>query len=340
LTTSFVTGLSAIRDQDKAVRRLTGLLHTGNIPNALLFTGIDGIGKKKAAIAFAMALNCLRAGNRRTADEEAPSPCGRCRQCKKIASGNHPDVIVVEPERFRIRISQIRDLSRMLAVKPYEARQRAVIIDQAQAMNTEAGNSLLKLLEEPPERTFLVLTAGHTYDLLPTIVSRCQHIRFNPIPEPTLVEYLENRGILHGEAEILGRLANGSFEKAASLVDTGWIDRRKWIIRTIEPQDTDRNSPRRIGPLMAFSEKLSRDGETLTDALEIMKSWLRDLAVVRTGSDKIVNRDMLNQLRQAARHDGIPSLLSKIEAIEAAQRKIENNANVRLTLDVMMMNIV
>lgn len=336
---NFTAGFSAIRDQEKAVRRLTGLLQSGNIPHALLFTGMDGVGKKKTALTFAKALNCRRTRKRWMVNGDAMVPCGKCRPCKKISSGNHPDIIVIEPEKSRIKIARIRELGHMLAAKPYEAMQRVVIIDQAQAMNPEAGNSLLKMLEEPPEKTFLVLTAGSTGSLLPTVVSRCQQIRFRPIPVDTLVKYLGQQGIPHGEAEILGRLANGSFGKAASLADTDWVSRRAWIIRIVEHHDQNKKSLLKSAEYLAFSEQLSQDRSNISDALEILQSWFRDLAVIRAGAGKVVNRDLIDRIKKAARRHRTPSLLSKIDVLEEARQKIEANANVRLTLDVMMMKL-
>ncbi len=339
MTINFATGFSAIRNQETAVRRLTGLLRSGNIPHAFLFTGIDGIGKKKTALTFAGALNCQRVDEQGVAEDDAVVPCGKCRPCKKIASGHHPDIIVVAPEKSRIKIAAIRDLGRMLAVKPYEARQRVVIIDQAQAMNPKAGNALLKLLEEPPRKTFLILTAGNTYSLLSTVVSRCQQVKFKPIPEHSVVTHLEKKGVPHEEAAILGKLANGSFGKADSLADTDWVNRRQWILQVIEPQDAGKKDSGQAVRSLAFSEILARDREAILDTLEFMKSWFRDLAVVRADSDRVVNKDQLDRIRQTARRYRTPRLLSKIDVLEAAQKNIEANANIRLTLDVMMMNL-
>ena len=190
MTINFAGGFSSISGQEKAVQRLTGFIRKGTPPHALLFTGIYGIGKKKTALAFAMGLNCHSIAGQSDMESESTEPCGLCRSCKKIAAGQHPDLIIVEPEQSRIKISAVRDLGNSLAVKPYEALKRVVIIDQAQAMNPEAGNSLLKLLEEPPDNTLLILIAGNTQSLLPTIVSRCQQVTFKPIPEYALAEHL------------------------------------------------------------------------------------------------------------------------------------------------------
>ena len=318
---------------------MAGLLGRGNIPHALLFTGIDGIGKRKTALTVAAALNCRTADRPETGGSGAGAPCGQCRPCRKIISGNHPDVIVITPEKSRIKISAIRELVHTLAAKPYEASWRVVVIDQAEAMNPEAGNALLKLLEEPPENTILILTAGNTHSLLPTIVSRCQQVTFNPIPEKALVDHLEKQGLPHDKAAILAKQANGSYAKADRLVGTGWIGRREWILRVVAPPEGHDEPSLRIGALLAFSERLSRDREAIPDALDILTSWFRDLAVAKAGSGRLVNTDLAERIISIAAHYRMSRLLDGIAALETAKKNIQANLNPRLVLDIMMMKL-
>jgi len=339
LTIKSAAGFSAIHHQEKAVHRLTGWLQGGNLPHALLFTGIDGIGKKKTALTFAGALNCRMAADRRTAVNSRIVPCGECRPCRKIEAGQHPDVIVITPEKSRIKILTIRNLGHTLAVKPYEASQRVVVIDQAQTMNPEAGNSLLKLLEEPPENTVLILIADNKHNLLPTIVSRCQQVAFKPIPGHAIAEYLEKQGVRGDKAAILAKLANGSYGKADSLVDAGWVGRREWIIQLVDPHDGGGDRSVQIRSFLAFSELMSLNREAIPDALEILISWFRDLAVVKAGSNRVANTDLMEKIARAARHYETASLLADIDLLEAAKKNIQANVNTRLTLDVMMMNL-
>ena len=339
MTINVAAGFSAISNQEKAVQRLTGFIRSGNIPHALLFTGLDGIGKKKTAMALATALNCQTIAGQPLMGYEPIDPCGTCRPCKKIAAGHHPDIIIVEPEQSRIKISAIRDLGNALAVKPYEALTRVVVIDQAQAMNPQAGNALLKLLEEPPAKTILILIAVNTYSLLPTIVSRCQQISFRPIPFQTLAKYLGQKDIPPEKAEILSKLANGSFAKAERLADTDWLSRREWITQVIERLGGNRQDNRRAALCMAFSEMLAKDRDAIADILELMTSWFRDLAVVKEGAENIINQDLLPRIRQAAQHCPTKTVLTNIGHLETARKKIEANANIRLTMDIMLMNL-
>lgn len=345
-----MSGFESIAGQEKPGRLLSRILHKGKIPHALLFTGIEGVGKREAANLFAMACNCLAAtfpdervsdkGHDHKKENRPSSPCGGCRSCRKITSGNHPDVVSIQPDRDQIKIGQIRDLCHMLAMKPFEARYRVVIISDAHALNAQAGNALLKVLEEPPDRTILVLTAYHSHDLLPTIASRCQHIRFNPIAHDTLVDVLVNRkGLSAREADLLANLAKGSLAKALSLVASGWIERREWILRMIEKKPAGQSPLDRVTTLLAFSEKLAQEKNRIDDALEILKIWFRDLMVYRLSPDLIVNKDLSHMLKRRSEGAAMHDLVWSYDAVQSAQEKITGNANPRLTLDVMMMKL-
>ena len=339
MTINVAGGFTTISNQEKAVQRLTGFIRSGNIPHALLFTGLDGIGKKKTALAFAMALNCHAIAGQSSVGSEPIEPCGMCRPCKKIAAGHHPDLIIVAPEESRIKIAAIRGLGNALAVKPYEALKRIVILDQAQTMNPQAGNALLKLLEEPPTETVLILIAVNTYSLLPTIASRCQQISFKPVPFQTIREYLGRQGVPPAKAEILSKLASGSFAKAEALAGTDWLERREWIIAVIERLGADRQDNRRAALALAFSEILAKDRHTIIDVLDLMTSWFRDVAVAKQGSENIINQDLRPRIRQAAQRCSTMAALSNIALLETARKKIDGNANIRLTMDIMLMNL-
>ncbi len=316
--------------QPHAIRILSAFLGRDTIPHALLFTGVDGTGKRTAALAFAMACNCTGLDRGISVD-----PCGACRSCGKIASGNHPDIHLVAPKGAYLRIDQVRALGRDLALKPYEARVRVAILSDAHAMNPEAGNALLKLLEEPPDRTILILTAPQASDLLPTIVSRCQPVRFNPIPPSLLKDHLTDRHDMgEAEASVTAMLAGGSLARALSMKGSDAIRRRAWLLGEMTTL-----SEKPISSLMALAEKLSGNKETLQDHLEIIASWFRDLVVHRYAPDNLLNRDLAGQIGRRAESDPVPVLLGRVGAIQAAQRNLRSNANARLTLEVLLLQL-
>ena len=344
----------SITDQKRPVRILAAFLQKRNIPHALLFTGIEGVGKKDAATAFAMACNCTGEKHRRpdqvidnsNRKQDLPAvvnPCGYCRSCRKIESGNHPDIIQIKPSGAFIKIDQIRGFCDTLAMKPYEARVRVVIISDAHAMNPSASNALLKMLEEPPDSSILILTACQISDLLPTIVSRCQHIRFNPVSVKSIeTRLIENQGLAPDKASIIAAMANGSISRAFAMNNSSWINRRNWLINAVGPNQSDQPGAlfsMSSGMLMAFAEMLNKNKDFLFDSLEIMKSWLRDLVIYNFHPEKIINKDLIEKIQYASQKIDIKSLLLKIDAIQAAQKDIQSNANLRLTLETMMMRI-
>jgi DNA polymerase III subunit delta' len=302
-----VPGFESIIGQDRPKKILTAFLQKGTLPHALLFTGLEGVGKESAAVEFAMACNCAAnhlssdsAGHDdRKTDHSAAAvrsssglPCGSCKSCRKIESNSHPDIIRIQPAGPFIKIDQIRTLGQTLAMKPYEASVRVVIISDARAMNPAAGNALLKMLEEPPSRTILILLAPHTSDLLPTIVSRCQHIRFYPISRKDMVSVLVNEdGADTRDAEVIAAMAGGSISRARQMHQSEWINRRNWLIC-----ESEAISIGSVNRLLAFGEQLAKDKEGLPEALEVIKSWLRDLVVAKFKSKKIINHDLTAKL--------------------------------------------
>jgi DNA polymerase-3 subunit delta' len=346
-----VPGFASIVDQDRPKQILATFLEKGTIPHAMLFTGIEGVGKHAAAMAFAMACNCkgqhperIEPGNAVTFNRNdrlfSVEPCCSCRPCRKIHSGNHPDIIHIKPSGDYIRIAQIRTLIETLALKPYEAKRRVVIIAKAQTMNPAAGNALLKMLEEPPDRTILILIAEQTADLLPTIVSRCQHIRFNPISRKSLAAWLAaQNGVDEQKASLIAGMSNGSLIQAKNMHQTDWIQWRNWLIQASGLNQPASLISRPVGLLLGFAEKLAANKTSLFEALEVMKTWLRDLIVSRYNPARVINADLTASIQQTSQTCSVNSLLHKINVIQTAQRDLESNANVRLTVELMMMRL-
>ncbi|MBW2367261.1 MAG: DNA polymerase III subunit delta' [Deltaproteobacteria bacterium] len=348
-----MTGFASLIDQHQSIEILAAILQKGTIPHALLFTGIEGIGKRTAAMTFAMACNCSDIGNT-SADtySDAPNqdtwqgrlaqvePCGKCRSCRKIISNSHPDIIQIRPTGPYIRIDQIRKLRADLSMKPYEAKNRVVIISDAQRMNPEAGNALLKMLEEPPDKTFLVLTATATTDLLPTIVSRCRHIRFRPISTSRLAAKLsKDHGIDPDHAHCLSILADGSLSKADAFHRKNWMNRRDWLIRAggILAQGPARQQS--ITEQFAVARDLSRDRELAVEALSVLKTVFRDILVCRFQSVDIFNPDLSHKIEHVAARMDEESAMAGIRAIDAAQKNILSNSNARLTLEALFLTL-
>lgn len=211
----------AVRGQEKATRMLRAFLETGRVPAAILFAGPPGVGKAMMAMEFAAALLCP---NRR-----ASGGCATCQECQSIRKGIHPDVKRVdalfqatlrgeEPAKQKtLRTETIRHLRQDMSMQSMLGSWKAAIIDDAHTLEPEAANALLKILEEPPEKTLWILVTSHKERLLKTIQSRCLTVPFAPLPTALVEELL--RGL--GSDPALARLADGSVSRALALQEAG-----------------------------------------------------------------------------------------------------------------------
>ena len=319
----------------KAHQWLHCMLENDSIPHALIFSGIKGVGKQTMARAFAMTLNCYVPHN---------GPCGKCRPCRKILSGNHPDYHHIIPQGPLIKIERIRELINILSMKPYEATIRVIIIAEAQTMNPEAGNALLKLLEEPPDKTIFILTVMEESDLLSTIISRCQSIRFSPVPANLMTSMLVSKYQINPDkAALIASLAQGSYLKAFQLAESSeWLTRRNWLLAMLPGLGILQDSNLRMETLSLISaEQLAGlSKEILGEVLEILKTWLRDLVMVKDHPEHVINLDLIPRLKKITGQITISTLITKINAVHTAQKQLISNSNVRLTMEFMVIKLL
>ena len=192
--------------QERAKAYLAGALERG-AGHAYLLAGPEGLGKRRLALELGAALVAGCGG------------CGHCDECERLARGVHPDLTVIEREGEFIRIEQIAELIADLALKPFSATHRAWVIVEPERMNVEAANTFLKSLEEPPAQCHFILVSDAPERLLPTIVSRCQVVEFQPVAEGELLAFLvAHEGLEGDDATVVARLAHGSLERALRLV--------------------------------------------------------------------------------------------------------------------------
>ena len=207
-----------------ALSILRNTLATGRIACGYLFEGPEGIGKQFAAVNFAKTLNCL---------EEGPEPCDQCNSCRKIDGGTHPDVHLYAPvgKARMIKVEQIKELINQISLMPFEGRWKVFIINDAECMNQESQNKLLKTLEEPPPQAALILVCSQPARLLPTIISRCQRVVFHAIPQQELEQYLVDRQKVEPpKARLLSALSHGQISRAQKLMEEKNLARREKVI--------------------------------------------------------------------------------------------------------------
>ena len=254
---------------EKAKRMVRRSLSGGRVPHAYIFKGPDGVGRKLFARGLAAALNC-GAGN-------VAAACGKCASCRKYISGNHPDFLVVSPERNGISIGRIRELGRELTYPPYESELRVVVLEDVHLMRREAANSLLKTLEEPPENNLLILTAESSREILPTLISRCQVVPFFRLSDEETVSLFEHLGIDDRNSSLYARFAEGSPGKALMLKQTDLLEIWQEAVELLS--DESGRLQQDLGRILELAEKMAALKDDLGDLLVYLKIWLRDLLV-------------------------------------------------------------
>ncbi|MCG6946003.1 MAG: DNA polymerase III subunit delta' [Deltaproteobacteria bacterium] len=314
--------------QKRIIRLLRRALAQEHLPHSFLFTGMEGVGKKLTAFTLAKVVNCENGA--------AGDCCNHCVSCRKAASDNHPDINIIERDGPFIKIEQIRALKQRLRFKPLEGRYRVTIINNAQNMKIEAANALLKVLEEPPAENLIILTAYEITSLLPTIVSRCLHLPFQPLTTEEIVTHLcQVHGLEPEKAAVMAELAGGSLSRAAALLDEKQLDRRRWLLETVV---RIHESP--ITDLLATAKAWKGEGPDLKQDLEWLKTWLRDLLVQQleaADSIGLLNVDFAEKVVGESARFRPDHLLEMFELICTLQGAMSYNINKRLSLEALLL---
>jgi DNA polymerase-3 subunit delta' len=294
--------------------------------HAYLFSGIPGIGKKALALEFIKAVNCAQSDTLHDA-------CGTCDSCRRIQRSSHPDVFFVEAEGQFIRIASIRQIQERAKCRPLEAKKRAFMIDDSDKMNEESANALLKMLEEPSASNILILITARPYAMPQTIISRCQHLRFNPLSAETVKRFLvSSMEMDHQKALLPAALSGGSIGSALELNQEDIFAYRKELLDLLS--STTRQDP---FSLIQFASFLGQKKKEIRQGLKILVAFFRDVLVFKEvgKKDMLINQDHASLVSSCAGRLSGVQILQNIEHIERAGDIIDQNVNKSLTLETM-----
>jgi DNA polymerase III subunit delta' len=325
---------------DWAIAYLHKALIHGRTRHAYLITGPEGVGKRQLAHAFAQALNCQH-------EDVAQRPCLQCRSCKLMASGNHPDLIYAQndPNSGQLKIDAIREVTRQIALKPFDSRYRVAIFQNFDAAQPRAQDALLKTLEEPSPHAVLLLTAATAEMLLPTITSRCQVLRLRPVAAETIAAVLRRKEaesetpLAVRDATLVARLSNGRIEWALrALHDADVLEERAQhidILRNV----IQGNRRRRFDIAEEISNAAKNNKPALRALLETWQTYWRDVLLAASNAEvPLTNIDMRDDLIGLANHVGVADALQAVRATRRMMQTLSTNAQVRMGLDVMLLD--
>jgi DNA polymerase-3 subunit delta' len=345
---------ASVPEQLEAKRLLAAAL-TEEPAHAYLLHGPPGVGKRTAALAFAAAL---------------------LGDARRVEARTHPDLYVLQPLGEMIRIDDVRALRHDLHMRPFEADRRVYLVLDAERMNEDAADALLKDLEEPPPYAVIVLVASELGPLPPTILSRCQLVPFRRLSERAVREWITERAPERSEDEIraLSRASAGRLDRARRLLDSAAADRREALIATARSAylGSDFEPGEAAAALLAISDEHGQEAkereqaavedfdlpareadqrvrraqrgaerDELLAGLEALEAWYRDLVVVAAGAETAaVNADRLDDLRQDAARDLGEGPLHAAEAVRETWRALEEfNLNALLALEALFVRL-
>lgn len=319
---------SEIKGQEKAIHILQCAIKNQHIAHAYLFTGPEGVGKKKTALALAQYLNC------EAANTVTFSSCEHCPSCMQTMAGSHPDIMLLEPDGASIKIEQIRNLLSKVSRCNYESVYKVIVINDAHLMTEQAANCLLKTLEEPTEHTVFILITAQAQNLPITILSRCQQIQFNLLPPTCLQEILQQ---LHPERQsqigLVTALAQGSIATAEALLANEEIS----AARQDFYQLLDKISTLRLAQIISWCEQWDKNKKMVKALLELGQLWYHDLLLANTAGqwDLLVNQDYLAALK--AQQTEPQQLLTVLQYFQTGMAQLESNASPRLVLEIALL---
>lgn len=323
-----------ILGQPKAVKLLSRALANRRLAHAYLFTGPEGVGKKTTARQFAAILLCEAQGTN--------LPCGTCPSCVQFSSGNNPDFLHIQPQGATIKIDQVRSLKKALGFAPLESPRRVILLEDVHTMRREAGNSLLKLLEEPPPDNILLLTADDFEPILPTILSRCQTISFHPLPIALAAQVIarQNPGLSTDEALRLAHLTDGCPGLTATYDTEGLLPTYEKIITCL--LETGGSEAARVESALALALQAAELKEGLEQLFDLLRLFFKQsmLACLRDAKGLPDQQTEDVNIVQARERWNLTELSDKVQVIDFVAKTLARNCNRQTACEVLFLKLL
>lgn len=324
-------GFNDILGHEQIKEHFRNAIQTGKLNHAYILSGEAGMGRRSLANAFVLNLFC---------EEGMPDPCMNCHACKQVLSGNHPDLIYVTHEKpASIGVDDIREqINDTIMVRPYSSYYKVYIVDEAEKMTVQAQNALLKTIEEPPAYAVIMLLTTNPDAFLPTILSRCVHLKLKPLKDEVVKGYLtQNIGVEESLAEIYAAFARGNLGKAMHLAESEDFKLMySEILRMLKHlKDAD------ISELLDYIHKFKDDNLDIRECLDFMQMWYRDVLMYKTTKDinLLIFKDEFSAIKAMSTVSGYEGLEKIMEAVDKARIRLDANVNLELVMELMLLTM-
>lgn len=322
---------SDIIGHEDIVKHFKSSIELGKVSHAYILNGEKGTGKKTLAAVVSKSLQC---------EGGEADPCNTCTSCLQAESGNQPDIIWVNHEKPNvISVDEIRSqIVNDISLKPYSSRYKIYIVPDAQMMNPQAQNALLKTLEEPPEYAIIMLLTTNVDKFLPTILSRCIVLNFKPVEPMDVMDYLkEQLQVDDATAKFCTDFSQGNLGKAVRLAISPEYNEIKEdavrLLRQIDVMDME--------DVISSVKSMGKFKLDITDYIDIMTMWFRDILMVKISNspNKLIFKDEYSVLRkQASRvsYEGVEEILTAMDKLKI---RLEANVNFDIAMELMLLTI-
>ena len=326
-----MAGFHDILGHEQIIAHLQNAIEEDKVSHAYIFNGPEASGKMMLAEAFAMALQCEGEGKR---------PCLECRSCRQAADHNQPDIIYVSHEKPNtIGVDDIRtQINNDIDIKPYSSRYKVYIVDEAQKMNQQAQNALLKTIEEPPAYAIILLLTTNADSFLQTILSRCITLNLKAVKEDKIKEYLmKHYQIPDYQADICAAFSQGNVGKAIQLASSEEFGELKASVLQLMKRLEDIDLYEMTGAVKQIAEyKLS-----VNDYFDLMMIWFRDVLYLKATNDVdgLIFKDGVYDIKKQAAKRSYQGIETILEALEKAKIRLNANVNFDLVIELLLLTI-
>lgn len=326
-----MAGFHDILGHEQIIAHLQNAIEEDKVSHAYIFNGPEASGKMMLAEAFAMALQCEGEGKR---------PCLECRSCRQAADHNQPDIIYVLHEKPNtIGVDDIRtQINNDIDIKPYSSRYKVYIVDEAQKMNQQAQNALLKTIEEPPAYAIILLLTTNADSFLQTILSRCITLNLKAVKEDKIKEYLmKHYQIPDYQADICAAFSQGNVGKAIQLASSEEFGELKASVLQLMKRLEDIDLYEMTGAVKQIAEyKLS-----VNDYFDLMMIWFRDVLYLKATNDVdgLIFKDEVYDIKKQAAKRSYQGIETILEALEKAKIRLNANVNFDLVIELLLLTI-
>lgn len=306
------------------------------LSHSYLFVGESQLGKNRLAKEFVKLINCVKKADLGQGYEG--QACGACKNCQMIEKENYPDALMVglKNDKQEIEISQIRDALNFLSYKSYYGSFKVVIVNEAEKMNQEAQSCFLKTLEEPKGKTILILISSHPETLLPTILSRCQAIKFYPVNQKEIESYLVKIGAKEKMAQTLSGFCQGRPGRAVDLFSNPLkLEKEQKAL-----QELVKVINSNLAEKFQYTKKINLEGNNLKEILEILQRYLRHLLFLKTGATNLTQQNYFPEVVGNLKNYSALKIKEILKLLEAINTQTSlTNASPKLALEILLMKM-